>query len=78
MTDDLRWKDRRVAPWYRAHEPVVVRVDEHMATTMRAVPFLPGLPSAPGYWWGADGRWHGPHDTAGAARAEGRRALAGR
>ena len=67
---------RRVAPWFRSLEPVVIYVDEHtIEATKRSKEVFKG-PDAPGFWWSADAGWTGPFETYILARTAGRDFLA--
>lgn len=66
---------RRIAPWFRSRDPVVIYADKFTVTSIDRVGVPIKGPTTPGYWWGADDGWTGPFATHAEALADGRNFL---
>ncbi len=62
----------QVAVWFKGNEPTVIYADKFMVAVGAQKGFPADMPTAPGYWWGADRGWTGPFPTEQEARDAGR------
>ena len=62
----------QVAVWFKGNEPTVIYADKFMVAVGAKKDFPADMPTAPGYWWGADRGWTGPFPTENLAKEAGR------